>query len=55
MGESFLRNDKSQIKLLSQFYPNLHSPFMTDSNSKIITHRVLKIHNGYKVEIHKWI
>ena len=45
MRESFLRNDKSQIKLLSRFFSNLHSTFYKWLKlKKIITHRVSKIH-----------
>ena len=43
VGESFLRNDKWQIKLLSQFYPNLHSTIQMTQTQEIINHRVLKI------------
>ena len=32
--ESYLRNDKWQIKLLSEFFPINIQPFMNDSNSR---------------------
>ena len=34
MGHSLLRNDKWEIKLLSDFFPIYIQPFMNDSNSK---------------------
>ena len=47
-GESFLRNDKWQIKLLSEFFFPIHiQPFTNDSNSKN-NHRVWKFTSGYE-------
>ena len=45
VGEGFLKNDKWQIKLLSEFFSNSHSNhlWMTQTQ-EIITHRILKIH-----------
>ena len=43
-GESFSSHDKWEIKLLSEFFPNSHSTFYEWLTQKIITHRVLKIH-----------
>ena len=34
VGESFSSHDKWEIKLLSEFFPNSHSTFMSDSNSE---------------------
>ena len=44
VGESFWNHDKWEIILLSEFFPNSHSTFYEWLTQKIITHRVLKIH-----------
>ena len=45
VGEGFLKNDKWEIKLLSEFFSNSHSThlWMTQTQ-EIITHRILKIY-----------
>ena len=44
VGQSVLSHDKWQIELLSDFFPNSHSTFYEWLTQKIITCRVLKIH-----------
>ena len=47
LGGSFLRNDKWEIKLLSQLFHNCIQPFTNNSNSKIIIVEFQKFMNGY--------
>ena len=54
-GESFLSNNKWQIKLLSEFFSSyLSQPFMNDSTWEIITWKVLKIHEWIQEDVYGW-
>ena len=48
IGESFLWNDKWQIKLLSELLSNSHSTFYEWFKQEIMTFRVSKFTNGYE-------
>ena len=48
-GKSYLRNDKWQIKLLSEYFLQfIFNILQMTQTQKIINLRVLKIHNGYE-------
>ena len=55
MGESFLRNEKSQIKLLSEFFSQFtFNILQVTLTQKIITCRVLKIHKWILGDVYEW-
>ena len=47
-------SDKSQIELLSELLPIHIQLFTNDSNSKIVTSRVLKIHEWIWQDVYEW-
>ena len=54
IGESFLWNDKWQIKLLSELFSNSHSTFYEWFKQEIITFRVSKIQKWIWGDVYEW-
>ena len=55
VGESYLRNDKWEIKLLSEFFLQfIFEILQMTQTQKIITHRVLKIYKWIWGDVYEW-